>query len=303
MKQVLIALVCLSAFILLAACGGETPTAVPPTPLAATNTPVPTASRPTATSEPQASNICAQGALPKYITGVVLAKATQGDDFKPVDITTEYDPSQSTFHAVVMLKDAPKNIKLGSAWYLVRAAGYKSNNKIDENELDVADGGTRNVDFTLNGSQPNWPSGSYCVEIYAEGNLALSKNFTVTGDLTPTGATVDVIKQIVLAENTQPSTFEPVNPTEKFQHNIPFIHAAVQIENAPENTVFTARWYPPGQDPLDFQVTTDGTRWIDFQLKQTPTDTPTPEGFPTGEYKVEIYVNDQLAGTKTFTVQ
>jgi hypothetical protein len=301
MKRLFVALTFLSAFILLAACGAETATPTP-TPLAATAASRPTL-LPTATSEPQAEGICAPGDLPEYIREVVLAKDARGNNYTPVDITEVFEPTQATFHAVVSIQNAPPNLKLGSTWYLVQADGYKSNTKIDENELSVADGGTRNVDFTLKTSQDHWPPGVYCVEIYAQDSLALSKRFTVTGEGAPSSTTTAVVKQIVLAEDTQPATFEPVNPTDTFDQHIPFIHASVQIENAPPNTQFRARWYPPSQNPLDFQVVSEGTRWIDFQLKQTPTGTPIPEGFPTGQYKVEIYVNDELADTKIFTVK
>ena len=298
MKRVIVALVGLSAFILLVACGGETPTQAPPTALAPTKAPAATSIPPTSTRAAQASNICGQGNLPAYITEVVLAKDVQGDNFTPVNISETFAPTQATFHAVVTLTNAPQNLKLGSKWYLVEAAGYTPNSKIDENELPVQQSGSRNVDFTLKTSQDTWPVGTYCVEIYADGNLALSKNFSVVGNTTPSNATGSVIKQVVMAESVKPETFEPINPTTTFKSNAEAIHAAVQLDNAPANTLMQARWYPPQQEPLEFNLPpVDGTRWVDFRL------TPAPDGFPTGEYHVEIYVNEQLADTKTFTVE
>ncbi len=296
-KWKIIALVSLSAMILLAACGGETATPIPPTPLAPTDAPTAMPALPTATRAAQASGICAAGGAATFVQEIILTTNTQGDAFTPVDEVEEYEPTQQTFHAVAKLANAPANAKLRVVWYLVQAEGYKPNSKIDENELSVADGGTRNVDFTLKSTSDKWPEGSYCVEIYAEGNLALSKNFRVGGVALPSSAGADVVKQIVLAESTNPNTFEPINPTTKFKANAPLIHVALQLEKAPANTLFRARWYPPGQEPLNFDLKTDGTRWLDFQL------TPAPDGFPTGEYKVEIYVNEKLADTKTFSVE
>lgn len=297
MKRYFIALVGLSAFLLLAACGGETATQTPPETLAPTAAPTGTTAPPTATLAAQANGICAAGTLPAYVTDVVLAKDTKGDNFEPVDVTEVYEPTQTTFHAVASLANAPQNLKMHAVWYLVKAKGYNSNTKIDENDLNVEQGGTRNLDFTLATTQKTWPPGSYCVEIYAEGNLALSKTFTVSGSDALSTADVSVVKQVVLAEDADPTTFKPINPTTTFKAGAAFIHATVEAGDAPVNTVFRARWYPPGQDPLDFDLTTDGLRWLDFRL------TPTPTGFPTGDYKVEIYVNDKLADTKTFTVE
>lgn len=298
MRTIVVALVLTSAFLVLAGCGADaTPTPAPPTPLAPTDAPTATTVRPTATLAAAAAEICAQGTAPAYLKEIILTTDTKGEGFTPVDTVTEFQPSQATFHAVAVLEKAPANIKLAAAWYLVRAEGYASGTKIDEKELTVNDGGTRNVDFTLKTSQDRWPPGDYCVEIYAEGNLALSRTFKVTGDTTPSNASGGVVKQVVLAEDSKPETFEPVNPTTTFKSNAPFIHATVQVQDAPANTQFRARWYPPGQDPLDFDLKTDGTRWLDFRL------TPAPNGFPAGDYKVEIYVNEQLADTKTFTVE
>lgn len=288
----------LSAIVLLAACGVDAPTQTLPTPLAATPAPPPTAARPTATRAARPVDICADGALPAYITAIVLAQDAQGENFTPVDITDVFDATQEMFHAIVTLKDAPRNLQLGSKWYLVQAAGYAPNTKIDENELSAAQGGSRNVDFTLKTTQATWPPGTYCVEIYADGNLAASRFFSVQGNTAPSNATSSIVKQIVLAEDVKPETFEPINPTTIFKSSAPAIHATVQIENAPANTLFQARWYPPDQLPLEFNLPpVDGTRWIDFRL------TPTPDGFPTGEYRVEIYVSAQLVDTKTFTVE
>lgn len=297
MKHLTVALALTGAILLFAACGAES---APPEP---TMTPTPTQAltkKPTsndATAELQSATICAEGKAPGYLKQVVLARNTEGTNFTPVEITEEYSPSDTTFHAVATLEGAPANTKLRAVWYLLKASGYTPETKIDENELSVGEGGSRNVDFTLKNTQDKWPSGAYCVEVYADGTLALSKKFTVTGETTPSTAGVDVLTQVVLAEDTDPGSFKPINPTTTFKKDAAFIHAAIQIQDAPLNTIFRARWNPPNQEPLDFDLTTNGTRWLDFRL------TPAPDGFPAGEYKVEIYVNDQLADTKTFTVE
>lgn len=294
----IIALVLLSAIVLLSACGGDAPTQVPPTPLAATQAPSATEPPPAATLAAQAAGICGPGEQPEYLKEVVLAKDAKGENFTPVDVTETFEPSQATFHAIVTLKGAPANLQLGTKWYLVQASGYTPNNKIDEKMVTVEQGGSRNVDFTLKSAQATWPPGTYCVEIYADGNLALSKVFSVVGGSAPSNADANVVKQIVLAEDAQPVTFEPINPTGIFAANAPAIHMTVQIKDAPANSEFMALWYPPNQDPLKFVLPpVDGSRWLDFRL------TPPPDGFPNGEYKVEIYLNDELVDTKTFSVK
>lgn len=298
MRKTIPALAFTSAFIfLLAACGGGTPAQVPTAPPTATLAPASTSNPKTPTLAAIDSDICAPGNQPDFIQQVVLAKDTQGANFEPVDVTEAYEPNQATLHAVVTLKNAPKNLQLGSVWYLMQASGYKPQ-KIEGNNLEVAAGGSRNVDFTLKGTQSAWPVGSYCVEIYANGKLAASKPFSVVTGSSTTSAGIQVVQDIVLAEGAKPDTFEPVNPTNTFKKDAGAIHATVKIQDAPASTVISAKWYPPDQEPLEFNLPpVDGTRWLDFRL------TPTPDGFPGGEYKVEIFVNETLVDTKTFTVQ
>lgn len=293
-----IALFVLSAIVLLSACGGDSPTQVPPTDLPPTLQASATAVAQLPTVVAGATDICAPGNAPAFLKEVVLAKDTEGANFTPVDVTETFEPSQATFHAIVTLKGAPANLQLGTKWYLVQASGYTPNNKIDEKMVTVEQGGSRNVDFTLKSAQATWPPGTYCVEIYADGNLALSKVFSVVGGSAPSNADAHVVKQIVLAEDAQPVTFEPINPTGIFAANASAIHMTVQIKDAPANSEFMALWYPPNQDPLKFELPpVGGTRWLDFRL------TPPPDGFPNGEYKVEIYLNDELVDTKTFSVK
>lgn len=297
MNRYFLALALLSAFIVFVACGVEAPTDVPP----ADTTPgavIPTvgSARATATPGPQTSDICGPGVAPDYLKSVVLATATD-QEFAPVDVVEEFEPTQKALHAVVTLENAPQDLALGAQWYVLQAEGIIPNSKLDDTQLRIPASPERNVDFSISTPEVTWPSGTYCVEIYAEGNLAFSKVFTVTPNTTPSNATAAVLKQVVLATDIDPGTFAPINPTNTFPSDGPLIHATVELVEAPANTRLRSRWYPPGNEPLEFHLTGNGSGWFDFQLL------PSADGFPTGDYKVEIYVNDRLAETKTFVVE
>lgn len=293
------ALVFLSAFILLVACGVDAPADVQPTTGAPTSS-APTAESALANTSAPASEICGPATAPEYLKDVVLAKATD-QEYAPVDVVEEFEPTQKALHAVVTLENAPQDLALGAQWYVIQAAGVIPNSKLDNTQVRIPASPERNVDFSISTPEDTWPSGTYCVEIYAEGNLAFSRIFTIAPNATPSNATAAVLKQVVLAAEIDPGTFAPINPTNTFPSNAPSIYAAVQLIEAPANTRLRSRWYPPGQEPLESNdagnVTGNGTRWFDFHLL------PSADGFPAGEYKVEIYVNDQLAETKTFVVE
>jgi hypothetical protein len=112
-----------------------------------------------------------------------------------------------------------------------------------------------------------------------------------------------IITQVIMAKDAAPVTAAPINPTTIFTTSS-VIHAVAKIKNAPANTKFTASWYvvdDGGADAANTLITTSdlttgGTRYLDFNL--TPTTT-----WPLGKYRVDILINDQLDQSVNFSVQ
>jgi hypothetical protein len=112
-----------------------------------------------------------------------------------------------------------------------------------------------------------------------------------------------IISKVTMAEDTQGANKNPVNPTTVFQTGAT-IHAVVAIRNAPASTRVKAIWFATSAESVDcntqvgqpYELTTDGSRNIDFSLSPTTT-------WPTGSYRVEIYVDDNLDQVVNYTVQ
>lgn len=112
-----------------------------------------------------------------------------------------------------------------------------------------------------------------------------------------------LIESITMALDTQGEERNPVNPTNEFAPKDTF-HAVVAIKDAPSGTVMKADWY--AHDAGDsqycnvsidaYELTTDGTRNIDFSLSPD-------NGWPSGSYRIEVYVNGVLDTTTFFTVK
>ncbi len=111
------------------------------------------------------------------------------------------------------------------------------------------------------------------------------------------------ISSITLALDTKGDEREPVNPSDVFLPT-DTIHAVVRIVDAPANTNLRASWYvvdvgdaaEPGTLIFTNDISTDGTRNIDFSLK------PTAE-FPVGTYRVDVLVNGLVDTTKNFSIR
>jgi hypothetical protein len=77
------------------------------------------------------------------------------------------------------------------------------------------------------------------------------------------------------------------------------IHAAVTTEGTVSGASLTARWtYQDGQvvDETTESVAGTGTAVTHFQISM-------PEGFPPGDYQVEILLNNQRVESRSFRVQ
>jgi hypothetical protein len=159
-NKIMIVITALLLFTLACLCTGTSsiPTAVPQ---------VPTISIPPTESQPATSGI---------ITGIIMAKDTQGDLMDPVDPTTVFSPS-SVIHAVVQIENAPANTQFTAAFYVVDVGDAADPNSLITS-TDLTADGTRNLDFSLS-PQTEWPVGSYRVDISVNGNVEDSADYTV----------------------------------------------------------------------------------------------------------------------------
>ncbi len=111
------------------------------------------------------------------------------------------------------------------------------------------------------------------------------------------------VEKIVMAKDTEGDNKDPVGPTTTFDGAATF-HAVVSVKDAPEGTVFKAVWFADDTNMVadcnsqidTYELTTDGTRNIDFTLAPQ-------ESWPVGLYRVQIYVNDTLEKNVLFKVK
>ncbi len=306
----------------------------------AATVPVPTAPPPTATAEataaiaPTPTTVAETPTMepspPVPGSASVIAAAVMATDVtvltsSPLGVTDTFPPDQAVMHAVVTTADAPDGTSLKAVWIAVEVGeAAPPNSQIGEYELAVA--GSQNVDFTFE-VDGGFPPGAYQVEIYLNGNLDRTLNFTVVGEGTstppipiPTPAPVGNcpprpapayqpsgwVKSITMAQETTGDDYEPVNPGPVFSPTSTF-HAVVAIEDAPDNTEFAARWFVEdvgGAEPCNtpitgpFTLTTSGSRNLDFSL-----DPPPGAEWPLGLYRVEVYVNGSLDQDVDFRVE
>jgi hypothetical protein len=257
------------------------------------------------------------------IANAVMARSVKGLN-APAGITNVFPSGQAEVHAVVQTSNVSKGTRIRVVWIAVSGSGALSpNNQLGESEVNAF--GTQDIDFyfTPNGGQMS--PGTYRVEVYLNGKLDRSMDFTVAapGTRVPTPASPTVglgkcpprprtnlqpsgiVAQVTMAEGTQGPELNPANPTKQFGVSAKF-HAVVSLKNAPANTKVAALWYATDvgdaapcnatlSEPVELSAG-QGSRNVDFNIGP-------PSKWPVGMYRVEIYVNDALDSEVDFTVK
>jgi len=135
---------------------------------------------------PQRTGVAALSACPPattqahkvsgWISKVIMAEGTQGEDKEPVNRTGEFYPNE-TIHAVVEVSGAPADSKFRAVFFAVDAGDSTiCNVKLGESELTP--GRSRNLDFALKPTQ-DWALGKYRVDLYVNDVLDHTANYVV----------------------------------------------------------------------------------------------------------------------------
>jgi len=112
---------------------------------------------------------CSFSASTANIKEAYMAREVNGT----VEATTTFAPDE-IFYCLVNVANAPDDTVTKAAWYAVDVPGVEANYLIDETE--IAGGG--DITFDLSNDQ-YWPDGKYKVEIYLDGELDTTLEFSV----------------------------------------------------------------------------------------------------------------------------
>jgi len=111
-------------------------------------------------------------------TGAIedLHMAKDDGNGSPGEETSAFSPGDRTIHCVAKLADAKAGTKMKFSWFIVDADGSK-NEKIKD--IDYT---TRALENIVHGHltlPQDWPSGKYRVEVFVNGNLEKTAQYSV----------------------------------------------------------------------------------------------------------------------------
>lgn len=108
-----------------------------------------------------------------YVNRVYMAKDKNGQGGAE---TTSYDPADHTVHCIIELNKAKKGTEVRYIWKIWDAEGDK------DKEIKTTDYTTNSFENKVFGRlhvDSDWPKGTYRVEIYINGNLDKTIDYTI----------------------------------------------------------------------------------------------------------------------------
>ena len=107
------------------------------------------------------------------------------------------------------------------------------------------------------------------------------------------------IESITLSQDVDDS-FAPIDPTEVFKTGTSTVYVSIKINNMTPGDKLTAIWYymETGEElnTTDYAPGESGSGYIGFNIQSD-------DSFPSGNYNVEVYLNEELYETKGFSVE
>jgi len=256
------------------------------------------------------------------ITRAVMATQMTPINHVPVVVTDTFPASQGTLLAVVTVVNAPAGTRLKYVLTAIDTHNVHPPNSQAGQPLEMTTQGTQNVAAIW--QYPNLPVGTYKVDVYLNDTLDRTLNFSVTKDATapsefPTPGVVGNCPALP-ASNEQPPGFpigvtmaqgqdaqgKPVNPGRIFRPDAPAIYAVLTTEKVPANTRAEARWFATdlgGVEACNTQMARFEMPALTAGNPYFYVNSPRPVGiWPEGLYRIEIYVNGNLALRTDFAV-
>lgn len=201
------------------------------------------------------------------------------------NIDTEIFTPSDTFYLIGELVNAPQGAQIEAIWTAEEVEGLQPNEVVSEST--VFDFNEGRFSISLKRDSGVWGKGKYKVDVQLNGQVASTRNFLVTD--------VKVINPFMATDDTGNQKVEVYGSKQAF-----YLH--LTLGNAPSSTKITTKWYKLASGAGDDQLLNDndytfGTGSYYVQL------TSNSGVWETGEYVVDIYLNDYFSSSVYFSVQ
>jgi len=223
-----------------------------------------------------------EGATPSRVIKAVTCKEVD-EEYRPVEPSTTFAPTD-VVHCSVNA-DLGLYSQLVAKWYFEGELleDFVTTLVLQENIADTY------AHFYLE-PQPELAEGDYTVEIYLDGELAKSVDFTVESPKVGFGP-------VVFAQGVTDDD-QPINPTSTFPAGTTEVYAIFDYQGMSDSMEWVSTWYHEGEQDVSDTWVWDkgqsGTKWVRLH---------NDDGLPSGNWKYELHVEGQLLQSGTFVIE
>jgi len=119
------------------------------------------------------------GASGAKISSISFCEQVSGDGTIPINVTSRFGDDAPSVHAIINIEGVKKGTVIRGVWVSVDAI-ETPNYEIDAAEA-VAPSADAVIHFALSRPDNGWPKGNYKLDVYIEGEFAVSAPFSVIG--------------------------------------------------------------------------------------------------------------------------
>jgi hypothetical protein len=227
---------------------------------------------------------------------LVISSSVEKDTLKPLDEKTEFEASAENIYATIKFSNAKGEDNYRFKWTNLDTGEIVSDAE-GQYAKDMKGKYVEGTVFARISSQDFKlkiiPPGDYKVDYYHKGEVIKTTTFKVTK---PQPKIIEVSLANQLDKNSA-----PVGKTQKFNSNEK-IYACVKFDIQTIGTNVNAKWKSSTDELIfdngNYPIPADyySPSYISFELLEPP------RPLPAGNYKVEIYLNDNLYGSFDFEV-
>lgn len=247
-----------------------------------------TAEQPEPTAIPTAEQLPTDNPLlsEPQVSDVYLARDEDG-----LDRVTTF-AQEDTLYAIVELINPSPTANLKAVWSVILAEGAGPGELLNETEITT----TASEDFIRFrlGNDNLWPVGAYKVELFLNGSPITTLEFDIQAAQT---SAADYVRNVYMTNDpTNDIGMVTFTPTDIF-------YCIVETADAPEGSVFRIEWIAAQVEGTDPDYVIDEAEYIQAGNGTITFSLGNDQPWPTGSYRIELYVNEERAIILYFEVQ
>ncbi len=239
---------------------------------------------------------CSGSGTTAIFKDVQLSAEIDESTYEPITVTSEFYTDTSMVYVTGIVDKAPEGTLAGADCFYVEDG---QDLFIDGADVELDEAETA-VYFSFPKPAEGWSLGDYEVNMYLDKEVVLTLSFKVI-EYSEEANTAS-LRDLQVASAVDEETYEPTTVTDTFNTKSPIVYMTGTVDNVTPGQVIRAEWFYSEEDGDTFMDEASVELVDEISAILFSYDKP-EDGWPTGEYMIDIYIDDSYMETLDFTVE